>query len=277
MKIHPTLWIVIGIAVLTAHFQAILMLFLVIFVHEMGHACCATYYKWRIKSIMILPFGGMMETDEYGNRTLKEDLFVILFGPLQHLWLFLLAFSLHFVGLIQDDTFTTFSYVNGAVCLFNLLPIWPLDGGKILFLFLSFRYSFIKSHKLALQLSLTISVLLFLVMISLGWSSLNALIIFAFIVYSIVMDWRQRQYIFMRFLLERHYGKQMDFVQLKPITVDESERLHSILQKFQRGCKHPIVVTKNGKERGALDENEILHAYFSEKKTSIKIGELLYL
>ena len=53
----------------------------------------ASYYSWRIPRIMLLPFGGMAEVDEHGNRPLKEEAFVILAGPIQHLWLFLLPFS----------------------------------------------------------------------------------------------------------------------------------------------------------------------------------------
>ena len=77
-------------------------------------------------------------------------------------------------------------------------------------------------------------------------------------------------------MLERHYGKHNEMHRLISLTVDEDETVHEILQLFQRGCKHPIIVMKNGKERGMLDENEVLHAYFSEKMTGVKIGDLLY-
>ena len=80
----------------------------------------------------------------------------------------------------------------------------------------------------------------------------------------------------MRFLMERHYGKQADFRQLKPINVAENEMVGQVLEKFQRGCKHPIIVKKlNGKET-VMDENELLHAFFSEKLMSAKIADLLY-
>lgn len=276
MRIHPTTWVVMGIAVMTAHFQEMLMLLTVVFVHELGHAVGAAYYKWRIQSVTILPFGGMLETEEYGNRALREDLVVLILGPLQHLWLFLVAFLLYSVGLIEQSTFSTFAYVNGAVCLFNLLPIWPLDGGKLLFLLLSLRYSFLQSHRLILKSSIAISGLFVLCWLLFGQFSLNLVIIVVFILFSIVMEWRQRHYVFMRFLLERHYGKNLEVLKLKPITVDEEEQIQTILQLFHRGYKHPVIVMKNGKERGQLDENEILHAYFSDKLTSIKIGDLLY-
>ena len=90
------------------------------------------------------------------------------------------------------------------------------------------------------------------------------------------MEWRQRYYAFMRFLLQRHYGNSKDLAKLKPIRADENEPIYKVLELFQRGCKHPIIVMKNGKESGTLDENELLHAYFSEKRTDGKIGDLLY-
>ena len=183
MKIHPTTWLVIAITVLTAHFQEMLMLLTIIIVHELGHAVGAAYFKWRIKSITILPFGGMVETEEYGNRTLREDLIVTILGPLQHLWLFLIAFLLYSIGIMEQSTFSTFVYVNGAVCLFNLLPIWPLDGGKLLFLLLSLRYSFLHSHRLILQSSFITGSLFMLCWLLFAPFSLNVVIIFAFILF----------------------------------------------------------------------------------------------
>lgn len=276
LRIHPTTWLIMAIAIVTARFYELLMLLAVVLIHELGHACAAARYNWRIKSITILPFGGMLDTEEHGNRPLKEDLIVILFGPVQHLWLFLLAYLAYTAGFVEYETYITFLYVNSAICLFNLMPVWPLDGGKLLFLSLSLKYSFLRSHMLTLQLSLLFTCLLFLFYVFFGQLSLNMIMILCFIGFSIVMEYRQRQYVFMRFLLERHYGKSNEVQRLISLTVDENEKLHTILQLFQRGCKHPIIVMKNGKERGMLDENEVLHAYFSEKMTGVKVGDLLY-
>ena len=68
----------------------------------------------------------------------------------------------------------------------------------------------------------------------------------------------------------------MDFETLKPIYVKEDESVIRVLEQFQRGCKHLIVIERKDMESEQLDENELLHAYFSEKMLSAKIGELLY-
>jgi stage IV sporulation protein FB len=265
-----------GIAVLTAHFIPVLMLLFTVFIHEMGHAVAAHHFKWRIKSISLLPFGGSVETEEYGNKSLKEDCIVILAGPLQHFWLIGSAYLLYTFSYMPYDLYQQFFYLNVTVLLFNLLPIWPLDGGKLLFLGLSLYRSFIDAHRFTLLFS-TGFAFIFLSFITIFQPfNLNIWIIACFIGLSLSMEWKQRYYAFIRFLLERHYGRNGDLAILKPIRVEESEQIHKVLEKFQRGCKHPVIILKNGKERGSLDENEILHAYFSDKMTNVKIGDLLY-
>ncbi|WP_163101798.1 M50 family metallopeptidase [Peribacillus alkalitolerans] len=276
VRIHPTLWIVAGLSVMTAHFVHILMLFLILFIHEMGHAAAAHYYKWRIKAISILPFGGAMETEEHGNRPLKEDLIVTLAGPIQHVWLLLVALFTNKMGLLPHDLFQIFLYLNLGVLFFNLLPIWPLDGGKLLLLTLSKRKSYMKSQERTLQLSVLFCVAFALLILFISPLNLSAWIMMGFILFSIWMEWKQRHYSFIRFLLERHYGKNDEIFALSPIEADENMKIYKVLEQFQRGSKHPIIIMKNGKERGMLDETELLHAYFSEKQIHGKVGDLLY-
>lgn len=81
----------------------------------------------------------------------------------------------------------------------------------------------------------------------------------------------------MRFLLERYYGKSGDVRDLKPLKINGEETIYSALEKFHRGFKHPLIVYIDGQEAGKLDENEVLHAYFTEKMTTAKFRDILYL
>lgn len=276
IHIHPLLWVVIGLAVVTAHFIDLSLFLLIIFVHEMGHAAAASFFSWRIKRISLLPFGGVAEMDEHGNRPLKEEIIVILVGPLQHLWMMALSYIFFQFSLLSEGIFELFIQYNLMILLFNLLPIWPLDGGKLVFLWLSLNESFPGAHRKALLISggslfVFAAILLFSEPIN-----LNIWVVIAFLLFSIYHEWKQSRYVFIRFLLERYYGKNGDFRTLKPIVVEDDEMVIHVLEKFQRGYKHPIIVEKDGKEKGAMDENELLHAFFSEKLITARIGELLY-
>ncbi|MGM9934098.1 MAG: M50 family metallopeptidase, partial [Clostridium sp.] len=274
IKIHPTLWFVMGIAALTARFTDMLLLLLIVFVHEMGHAACAQHFKWRIKSIQLLPFGGAVETEEYGNKSLKEDLAVALAGPLQHIWLLGAGYLLYYFSLVPYDLYHSFLYMNLTLLIFNMLPIWPLDGGRLLFIGISLFCTFLEAQRYTLYASTVFAFLAFLTWIIFEPLNLNAWLIIFFISLSLVMEWRQRYFAFIRFLLQRHYGNTNDLSKLKPLRVDAQEPIYKVLELFQRGCKHPVIIMKNGKESGSLDETEILHAYFSEKMTQGKIDDL---
>ena len=264
------------LAVLTANFFELCILLGIVFIHELGHAVVAHYFKWRIKSITLLPFGGMAEVDEHGNRPFKEEFFVVLAGPLQHIWMISIAYLFMQMEWISVSFYTTFFFYNIMVLLFNLLPIWPLDGGKLLFILLSLKKSFIDAQKFVIYLSLFFVFLFSLVTIIFAPFNLSTWIIISFLLFSLYFENKQKRYAFMRFLIERYYGSQQVAYGLKPIVVDADTEIERVLERFKRGVKHQIIVKKNGQEKGILDENEVLHAYFSDKLITSHVGDLLY-
>lgn len=263
-------------AVLTAHFMELCLLLIIIFVHEMGHGAAASFFSWRIKRITLLPFGGVAELDEHGNRPLREEAIVVLAGPLQHVWMVGVAFILNSYTIFPDDLYEMFLNFNIMILLFNLLPIWPLDGGKIVFLLLSLKKSFPEAHRIAIYVSFICLGLFILITLLMAPNNLNSWIIISFLAFSLYHEWKQRRYVFIRFLLERYYGKKSDFRGLLPLIVKEEDFLAAVLERFHRGCKHPIVIEKDGIEERTLDENELLHAFFAEKRVSDRIADLLY-
>jgi stage IV sporulation protein FB len=276
IKIHPLFWVVIGISIITAHFKELLMLFLIVLIHELGHVAGAHFFSWRIKKIQLLPFGGVAEMDEHGNRPIKEELIVILAGPVQHLFLILLGFLFYELTIISQETLDLFIFHNLVILLFNLLPIWPLDGGKLMLLFFSLKKPFSVAHKMTILSSVVCVGLFILAVLFYSPYQLHLWIIVTFLLFSIIMEWRQRHFVFMRFLLERYYGESTQIQRLKPLIVDEKDTIQEVLVKFYRGNKHSIIINKQGKHQIPLDENEVLHAYFNEKRTSDRVGELIY-
>lgn len=274
--IHPLLWIIIALSIATAHFLELCLLLGIIFIHEMGHAAAASFFSWRIKKITLLPFGGVAEMEEHGNRPLKEEAIVVLAGPLQHLWMIAAAYLLAALHVIPEDIFQLFLNYNLMVFIFNLFPVWPLDGGKLIFMLFSLKRSFPSAHRSTLLISIISLGIFTLLTLLIAPTHLNIWIIIGFLAFSLYHEWKQRRYIFMRFLLERYYGKKSDLHALKPIQANEQDMLIDVLEKFQRGCKHPIIIESNGREKGMLDENEVLHAYFAEKRLTDKISDLLF-
>jgi len=266
----------IGISVITANFKPLFFLMIIIFVHEMGHATLAHFFSWRLKSIMLLPFGGVAEVDEHGNRSLREECIVVLAGPIQHLWLQGAAFLLYATGFMNVGDYQLFTFYNVSILLFNLLPVWPLDGGKLLFIIFSKYWSYQKAHSYMMLASIIFLIFYVAAILILSPTHLNMWIITTFLIYSLYHEHKNRMYSCLRFLMERYYGKQTQINRIKPIVVDESELVYHVLLQFQRGCKHLIVVERNGTKVSEMDENELLHAFFANKLTDSKIGDLVY-
>ncbi|WP_042354923.1 M50 family metallopeptidase [Bacillus rubiinfantis] len=277
IHIHPLLWLIVALSIVTAHFREVCVLIGIILIHELGHAAAASFFSWRIKKITLLPFGGVAEMEEHGNRPLREEAIVVLAGPLQHVWMVAAAYGLFVFNLLPVEYFGMFLQYNIMILLFNLIPVWPLDGGKLVFLLLSYKYSFTRAHQLMLLISLLTLACFAAVILVTAPSHINVWVVIVYLLFSLYYEWKQRRFIFMRFLLERYYGKKSVLDELVPIHANEHDYLIDVLEKFQRGCKHPIVIKTKENEKTTLDENELLHAYFSERRLSDKISDLLFL
>ncbi|MFK2824522.1 M50 family metallopeptidase [Bacillus sp. B190/17] len=275
VHVHPLLWGVTGVCVLTGTFLHLLLIFIVIAIHELGHVLAAHLLGWRVKKIIFLPFGGAAEVDEYGNRPLQEELLVVLAGPLQHLWMFAAAWLMHGGGFLPDQIYEAFLQINMAILLFNLLPIYPLDGGKLLMLLFSIAKPFLSAFRLVIICSACLLFCLQIIVFLFFPFHLQAWAIFIYLAWTLWRAWKEKRYSFMRFLLERHYGNKGSADFLKPLTAPAGEPVMNVLERFQRNAKHIIYVTDEGKQKGRLDENELLYAYFSEKKTDCCLQDLL--
>ncbi|OIJ10637.1 hypothetical protein BKP37_18675 [Anaerobacillus alkalilacustris] len=276
IKINPLFWFVIGIGIFTGYFREVIMVFSIVFIHEMGHSVAAHYFKWRIRKIELLPFGGVAEVEEYGNRPLKEEFIVIIAGPLQHIWLISISFFLLPFDFWTSTDHMLFLTHNLMILLFNLLPIWPLDGGKLMYLLFSKRLPFLQGLTTTLKISLFLLFLFTVISIYLFPFHLNLWVVLLFLLFSHYSEWKQRSYAYMRFLMERHNQKHNPFIQTIPIVVPDKSTVQDVIKRFQRGVKHKVIVKNQsyGPLR-VIPENIILEAFFEQNKASVPIGRLL--
>lgn len=276
IHIHPVFWLVIAGAVITARFYELLMLFLIVFIHELGHAVAATHYNWRIKRIFLLPFGGALELDEFGNRPLKEEFIVTVAGPLQHGWMMALAFFLYETGFVSAKDYTLFLEYNMMILIFNCLPILPLDGGKLLSLGLARMYPFQQALKKAILLSFFFLCIYSLAIFVISPFHMNGWIIAFFLIHSLYQDWKNRTFIFMRFLIEKSSHDKHTYKNVKVLRVQAQETVQNVVGRFYRGIFHSVIVMDNGKMVGEVPETKILKTYFDTGTHTQGIKDLLY-
>jgi Zn-dependent protease len=110
-----------------------ILFFLSVLLHELGHSIVALRFKLPVKSITLYIFGGISEITSEPTTPLPE--FVIAFvGPLTSL---VLAAFFYLVELVFNSVAPVYAaakylaYINFILGLFNLIPGFPLDGGRV--------------------------------------------------------------------------------------------------------------------------------------------------
>ena len=113
------------------------LLFLSVLLHELAHAAISLIQKIPVKRITLVIFGGLAEMEKEPDEPVKEFKIAIS-GPAMSLLLYivfiLLSNILNRFG-VQEAVVASFSYiasVNLILGLFNLIPAFPLDGGRVL-------------------------------------------------------------------------------------------------------------------------------------------------
>lgn len=142
----------------------IIMIFAII--HEFSHLLAGLLLKMKVKRLTLMPVGLSVEfaltQEDYNVKILKSNrlevkrIIVAIAGPLVNIVIMLIASFMK----IGSDLSTTILYSNFLIAVFNLLPIYPLDGGRILKSILSL---FITKKKATIYMNKISNIILFFI------------------------------------------------------------------------------------------------------------------
>ena len=134
--------------------------FLCILAHELGHAVTARFFGVQATGIILLPIGGVANVQTFPKKP-KQELLIMLAGPMVNLVisLFLLLFLHPYraywedtanIGVVNRGNFIfQLQVINMSLALFNLIPAFPMDGGRILRALLALRMNVVKATRIA--------------------------------------------------------------------------------------------------------------------------------
>ena len=172
--------------------ECIILSFL-IGIHELGHCLAAKTFSIPVKKIIIYPLGGISIFDMDININKIKEFWILIMGPLFQTLAYLL------LNLIIKDK-TLIKMYHFGILSFNLLPIYPLDGGRILNLFINHLLPYKKSFKLSILISYIITIL---VLFSNTHFNINMIITYVLLITIIRKEQLKLSFYFYKFLLER--------------------------------------------------------------------------
>jgi Zn-dependent protease/CBS domain-containing protein len=243
-----------------------------VFLHELGHALAAKRYGIKTKDITILPIGGLARLEKIPEKPV-EELVVALAGPAVNIALagitalFITMPSANELtiqltgGVNSGNFFLNFFIVNIWLAVFNLIPAFPMDGGRVLRALLAMK---MQRHT-ATTVAARIGQFLALGFIFLGFFS-NPFLIFIglFIILGAQGEAQMTKAGFMmKGVLVR------DILMKKYETIAESDTIETAVNKLLNGqCKN-FVVMANQQPVATLGRDEIIKALSDNGKQTI--------
>ena len=232
-RIHPLTYITALIFILIGYFKFYISFMLVLLIHELGHITMSLIFKWHIKQIIILPLGLLLKFEDNLNKPLIEEFIISISG---------IIFQLIFITYIHNNYLVLSSNI---ILLFNILPIYPLDGSKVINILLNVITNFKTSYFLTLLISFI--TLILIISLSIIIKSLILILSFIPLLINLLDLIINRDSVFIKFLLER-YLYNFRFRKYKYIYK---------LEHMKRDYHHYLVRGNN-----IVEEKEYLKKYF---------------
>ncbi|MDX5436393.1 MAG: site-2 protease family protein [Pontibacter sp.] len=245
----------------------ILAVFLYVVLHELGHALTAQRYGINTKMITLLPIGGVASLEKMPEKP-KQELLIAVAGPAVNvvialiLWLVLPSLQ----GVPAEDFFLRITpanflylllFVNVVLVLFNAIPAFPMDGGRVLRALLAFKLGRVRATQIAANLGQLLAI--FFVFIGFFYNPF-LILIGAFVFFGAYSENIIVQHLdFLRGHSVRD-GMMTSYVTLAP-----TDTVKHALDKLLMGSEHEFIIEEEGQVVGTLTRMQLIQAVKNEQ------------
>ncbi len=280
--IHWTFWIIIG-WIFMLHFQMghgwseglagalfILALFACVVFHEFGHALTAKKYNIPTRDITLYPIGGVASLDRMPEKPAQE-LAVALAGPAVNVVIagvlyFFLASSGKLIPITQMDHLGVGNFwfnlmaANVILAVFNLIPAFPMDGGRVLRALLAFNMDKLRATTIAARIGQFLAIaFVFLGFFTNFWLVFIGLFIYLGAGAEAAHESTKSALI----------GYTVSDVLVQKYTrLSPGETLEKVVQLLQNSQEQGFVVVENDQAKGVLTRKELIKGLSEYGKSS---------
>jgi len=249
--------------------------FACVLIHEIGHSLIARRFGKEAKSITLLPIGGVAMMEEMPEKP-SQEIVMSLVGPLINLAIagILLVFVGRWTGIrapsLYPDSvrifFAELIGVNIMLAIFNLIPAFPMDGGRVLRGVLAMKMDYVAATSLAVNIGQALAILfIFFGIFFNWWLALIGLFLH-------IGAGNEKQQVMLRSYLHQVPVNKAMTTEFRSVRPDEP--LSRILEHFFHGCQDDFPVIGETGLEGILTRERIL-ATIHEKGLDVLVRDVM--
>ncbi len=227
-------------------YKIVIYIFTILTIHEMAHILIARLFHYPIDEIIIYPFGLSAQISYIGFGNLIQEVMIICAGPLMHVFIPYFLQLWNQQGFISNTFLSYLLQMNVSIFIFNILPIYPLDGGRLLQTFFHCFLPFTIANKLTYIVS---GVMLMLCLTAFKMNTVGIWFVCIFIMFQLILAYKN---IWNKTLQFYYYRYQHPIT--SPIYVHDKNDLYrgcfNILRKFNFVDEHTWLETHFFKNKG---------------------------
>jgi len=243
----------------------ILTVFLCVVLHELGHALMARRFKIGTKKITLLPIGGIASMEKIPESP-RQEFLVSIAGPIVNV---IIATLLYFIIPIKDimnlNLDESFSFlvrfnmqnflfylflVNVALVVFNMIPAFPMDGGRVLRALLAMKMNRVKATQIAASVGQFFAVLFLII----GLLYNPFLIFIALFIF--LGAYGENKMVQHLMLLKGHQVKEAMMTNITTFSPDDT--INKVIEAILSGTENNFVVVKESVVLGLLYHKNII-------------------
>jgi Zn-dependent protease/CBS domain-containing protein len=252
-------------------FVLIILLFVFVVVHELSHSLVARHYNIKVRKIVLYPIGGVSEIEEIPDNPRIEWRMAIA-GPSSSILIGLFFYGLSFVtpittvGTLYGSFTLDLAILNVFLGAFNLIPAFPMDGGRVFRALLAERMKYSDATKYAAFIGRVLGIIMAVV----GFFYNIFLIIIGAFVYIGASEEVEQTIVSTTMARVR----VKDVMSTDVASVRPETTLPEALEIMFKARYHDALVEKEGIFQGVVTWNEIMKVK-PEQRNDLRVEQLL--
>lgn len=268
LEVGSLLHVVSGVALLLSLFGCVLL-------HELGHALTAKRFGLTTRQITLLPIGGIASFERMPEDPV-QGLWITLAGPAANVVIASVLFvtlqltgqwePLERVSLTDGPFLERLMLANVSLLVFNMLPAYPMDGGRALRALLATRMDDVQATRIAATLGQGMAVLFGII----GWLANPLLLLVALFVWMGAAQ--EARMVEIRSALRGIPVDRVMITQFRTLTPDD--RLFTVVDLVLHGAQRDFPVARDGHVAGVLTQRELLRG-LAERGPQSLVGDAM--